>query len=165
MMRRLSFWIALAAWATCASAWPTDLAEMQKSLAEQGGKATLQTYFNCENGQGYAAVETGAPDAVAFGVEMLKYSDACVTESLLSSLGAAMQANPAAVLPYVGRTPLLAAERICLPFLSAEEPDDKLKPIVARSRRAIESVRDPALRSQQAACRREIDQAEQMLDH
>ena len=152
-MRRLIVLALLALFGVATPAWSASLlARMEASLTRDGADKTIERYFDCENGKGYAVIETGDPRAVAFAVKMLKWSDACVTESLLSSLGTAMQVAPRIVLPYVGTSDLLNADQICLPFISEDEPDSVAHAIVARSRRAIEGVHDPKLEKQRFAC-------------
>ena len=83
---------------------------------------------------------------------MLQYADACYTEGILGALGQAMQKAPRQVLPLVGKTRTLAAESICLPFISDEIPVKAQAAAVARSRGAIQGVRDESLQVQRAAC-------------
>ena len=89
---------------------------------------------------------------MALAERLLRDADACYAEGLQGALGQAMQRAPDRVLPLVGKSATLAAESICLPFISDEIPFAAQTAAVTRSRRAIEAVHDPALRPQQQAC-------------
>ena len=135
------------------------VAGIEADLLAKGPKYVLSKYFDCgpNIGAGYALVERGSPNGVWLGATMLKYSDACVSEMLHSSLGSAMARAPSVVLPYVNTSPLLAAEKICLPFLSSDEPREKLRQVVTRARKTLLSVK--GLEGQKSACLREIKEA------
>jgi len=135
--------------------------EIQKYIDEYGGKAALDRYFNCAesspNGLGYNAIIHGGKRGVDLDFEIEKYSDGCVAENLTWALGSEMQVSPSAVLPLVESNP--NATDICLPFLSADAPKSVTLADARRSRKALETVRDPALRSAKNKCLAVVDQA------
>ena len=126
--------------------------QIRSDLSAKGARYVIDHYFDCETGQGYRLVESGTPAGVRLAVEMLKYSDACVTESLQSSLGTAMISAPIVVLPYVNTDRLLRAEWICLPFMSDDTPPAKEKAIVARVRLSLSRVHVKELELKKTAC-------------
>ena len=91
---------------------------------------------------------------------MLKYSDACYTEGIQDSLGHAMQIAPQNVLPLVNSKPTLAADYICLPFISNELPIKAQLDEIAKSKNAILHVRDKKLQAQKEYCLRFIETIE-----
>lgn len=135
--------------------------KIETDLSAKRPEQVVRQYFDCgpNIGAGYRLVESGTPSGVRLGVTMLKYSDACSGESLDSSLGVAMTRAPLVVLPYVNSGPGLSAEEICLPFLTADEPREKLRSIVARAHRSLLNVHTKALEKQKVACLQEIMKA------
>ena len=128
--------------------------KIHADLSANGARYVIDHYFGCEPpiGEGYNLVESGTRSGVRLGIEMLKYSDACVTENLQSSLGTAMTRAPIIVLPYVNTNQLLSADQICLPFISADDPRDRQKIIIAQARRSLLRVHVKSLERQRAAC-------------
>ena len=145
---------ALCAGSVRADAMRPSLEAVEGSLRDAGPRATLARHFNCarHQGTGYEAVAQGSPQWVALAEQLMRHADACYAEGLQDALGQAMQRAPRQVLPLVGRSATLSAELICLPFISDEIALAAQTAAVARSRRAIEGVRDDALRTQQQAC-------------
>ena len=134
--------------------------EIQKYIDEYGGKAALDRYFNCAesspNGLGYNAIIHGGKRGVDLDFEIEKYSDGCVAENLTWALGSEMQVSPSAVLPLVETS---IGTYTCLPFLSADAPKSVNLAIKRRSKKALESVHDPALRSAKNKCLAVVNQA------
>jgi hypothetical protein len=93
----------------------------------------------------------------------MRRRDAGDAEMLGDALGRAMQVAPQRVLPLVNRAPGLDANWICTPFVSDEMPLARARAIVRKSRWAIESVREPRLAKQRAACLDDIRQYEIVL--
>lgn len=145
-----------------ADALRPSIEAVEASLRSAGPRATLATHFNCAQHQGsaYEAIASGSPQWIALAERMLAHSDACYTEGILGALGQAMQKAPRQVLPLVGKTRVLAAEAICLPFISDEIPVKAQVAAVARSRGAIQGVRDEPLKVQREACLRFIGTVE-----
>lgn len=135
------------------------------SLAERGPKATLETYFSCENydGSAYPAIAAGSGEWVALAEKMIAHSDACYTEGIQAALGEAMRKAPRRVLPLVDKTPALGAEHICLPFISDEQAIAAQAQELRKSRRAILAVKDRALSKPRGACLRFIRDVEAAL--
>ncbi|NLR74167.1 hypothetical protein [Leeia aquatica] len=127
---------------------------VETALKEGGAKLALETYFSCEKHEGSAYVEiaTGSPPWVSLAEKMLAYSDACYTEGIQAALGQAMQQSPKTVLPLVGKTPALAADAICLPFISDELPARLQLRAIRKSKQAIQSVVSRRLAAQKARC-------------
>lgn len=139
--------------------------EVQLSLKLEGEQKTLERYFSCEHfdDSAYPNIATGDRAWVNLAVRMLPHSDACYAEDILSALGKAMQKNPRNVLGYVNSSARLRADRICLPFISDEQPiRDQLEQLRA-VKRAIAGVRSPALATQRKACLAEIQNLETSL--
>ena len=131
---------------------------LEADIAKKGGHYVIDHYFNCPDAcDGVRLVETGNPSSVAFGVKMLKYSDAGSTDELQGALAAALVKRPEIVLPYVNSGPGLEAEHICLPFLSADETKPKLRALVERTRKSLLRVTAGNLQRQKAACSKEVE--------
>ena len=141
---------------------PLRVEHVEASMHDAGPRATLMKYFRCSGGQatGYAGVAQGSPRWVALAAQLLPEADACHAEGLQDALGLAMQRTPQQVLPLVGRSAGLLAERICLPFISDEIAMSRQWAAVRRSRLAIESVHDDTLAAQRQACLSFIDTVE-----
>lgn len=134
-------------------------------LRDSGVRRVLENYFPCDGyeGTGYEQVAQGARAWVNVATQLLDHSDACYTTGLQDALGTAMQAMPEHVLPYVGLSSQLAAERICLPFISAEMPRaDQLKQLKSAQTK-IQAVRDRRLHAQRQACLTEIQRVKRMV--
>jgi hypothetical protein len=137
---------------------PINIEEVEASLREGNPRITLERYFNCGKyeGTGYESIARGSSRWIRLAEEMLQYSDACYTEGIQSSLGAAMQKAPKNVLPLVDKTSVLAADHICLPFISDEASIKLQLAELARSRKAIQRVHDPKFQTQKESCLRFI---------
>lgn len=131
---------------------------VRSALRTLGPRATLARYFPCDRhqGTGYAAVATGSAAWLALAERLIADADACHAEGLRDALGRAMQRAPRQVLRLVGKTERLSAEAICLPSISDEPPPAAQRAALARSRRAIEAVRQAELQPQRQACLRFI---------
>lgn len=127
------------------------LREITASLRLSGGPATLQRYFSCENGPGYAIVASGDAAAVKLGVDLVPFTDACTGELMGDALGTAMRNNPEVVLPYLDSAPFFRDYRICLPLM-LETPPAEANLILDRQERALVSVRDPVLLKKRDEC-------------
>lgn len=143
--------------ATGAWAGGMTAASLQAEVASKGAAAVLAGAFSCENGKGYNVVAAGGAGA-DLGVQLLKASSsACASEMLIQALAQAMQKTPAAVLPYVDTSDQLSHDQICLP-MGIEEPDAVTRRNIAASTKALNSVTDPKLAAQKAACLAAIQQ-------
>lgn len=130
---------------------------IDKSIATIGGKATVAKYFCAQDPatddfRAFDKIATGAKEWVDIAVKVLPYSDAACSQSLHSYLGEAMQKQPRNVLPYVGTSPRLTPEYICLPFISIDIPESEQLQQVRRSKAALLTVKDKALSQQCRAC-------------
>lgn len=145
-----------------ASTTTLSVEAVKYSLKHAGPKATLEKYFNCEKYEdsAYQSIATGSATWVSVAEIMLKYSDACYTEGIQDSLGHAMQIAPQNVLPLVNSKPTLAADYICLPFISNELPIKAQLDEIAKSKNAILHVRDKKLQAQKEYCLRFIETIE-----
>lgn len=128
-----------------------QIAQMASRLRVAGPGKTILEYFDCVHGIGYDLVDTGAVPAVKVAVELLAKSDACVTESLLSSLAAALSRNPRTVLPYVDQSPLLSHEEICVPHM-IEVPREQALRALRHTEKVLRAVREQALRRNRDVC-------------
>lgn len=149
---------------------PVTARTIEQSITKIGGKATLQKYFCGSDDTSprddldqLNKVATGAREWVDLAVKMLNYSDAGCSEDLHTYLGSAMQQQPLNVLPYVGKSPSLAPELICLPFISAEIPDAEALRIVRRTKTALLSVRDRLLTKQCQLCMTQVTRLEKTI--
>lgn len=137
----------------------TTVRTIEQSIAKIGGKATLQRYFcgtdDASEHDDYDQlnqVATGSKEWVDLAVKLLEYSDAGCTENLHSYLGKAMQKQPQNVLPYISKSSKLAADNICLPFISAEISDAEALSEVQRTKAALLKVKNKALNDQCEVC-------------
>jgi hypothetical protein len=123
----------------------------------------LSRYFDCSTYEGtaYEAIAGGAAPWVAVAEQALARADACQAEGIVDALGRAMQRAPENVLPLVGRSGELSAERICLPSISDEMPLKAQREQVRKSRVAIQAVSGSS--RQKAACLRFIAPIEARL--
>lgn len=128
--------------------------QVEASLKDAGGQATLEKFFSCEHDEGtaYPKIATGNTTWVALGVKILGYSDACYAEGIVAALGQAMQNRPHVVLPYVNSSLRLTADRICLPFISDELPVKDQLSKVRVVKKSILRVSTPRLAAQKKAC-------------
>lgn len=131
-----------------------SLEDVETSLAQGKPRTTLEKYFSCDKLQGtaYEGIESGSLQWVSLAERMLKHSDACYTEGIQASLGRAMQRAPQHVLPLVDKAPELAAEYICLPFISDEIPASEQLAEVVKSRKSIQAVSNNRFEIQRARC-------------
>ena len=114
--------------------------------------------------EGLQWVARGSPEALAAAVRALPKADGHAGEALLDALGRAMQVEPARVLALVGTSDLLAPRYICVPSLFGDDAPQRVKAELERSRKAIESVSDPALARPREACLAELAQAQSAID-
>ncbi len=120
------------------------------------GQPDVTTYPGTEQ------VAKGEPQAISEAVTALA-DPKRANKDLLHALGRAMQVAPERVLPLVGTTGLLTAQAICLPQPWNETPQS-WKATIEASRKAIESVSDPALAKPREACLAEVNAAATALD-
>lgn len=155
------FWGSLLCAANLLAA-PLDAHRVQAELRTTP-RAALQQYFDCSpsGAPAYDAIATGQREWIRVAEEALRHSDACYTEGIQAALGAAMQREPARVLPLVGKTRLLSADRICIPQISAELAAADQLAELERSRRAIAQVR--RWPRQKARCLRFIEAVERQV--
>lgn len=148
--------------ATEVLAAPLSAGRVERGLRTEPA-AALQQYFDCSSyqGSGYEAVATGRPEWIRVAELALRHSDACYTDGIQAALGSAMQRRADRVLPLVGKTRLLSADRICIPFVSDELPVKEKLAELGKSRRAIQ--RTHGWRRQKADCLRFIGDVEQRI--
>ncbi len=143
------------------SAPPASVARAQ--LARRGDDYVVARYYaSCGSGPGARRTAAGDPGWVALTAELMeraKLGSACDGEAMPQLLAQAMGRRPRAVLPYVNRSPALAAERICLPA-RIEPSGGRVRSDVAALRTGLRPIRDPALAPAVRAC---LDQAEGAL--
>ena len=130
------------------------ISSIEASLRTDTPKVTLEKYFSCEKyeGSAYEKIALGLPNWISLAERMLQYSDACYTEGLQAALGSAMQKAPQHVLPLVDKTSLLAANYICLPFISSEIPVKSQVNEINKSKKAIQNVKGENLSSKRMSC-------------
>lgn len=102
--------------------------------------------------KGLAWVARGSPVGIAEAGKAMR-DPRRASKSLLNALGEAMQVAPERVLPLVGTGEFLTVD-ICLPqgWGGAD-----WREMMLASRKAVASVRDPALAAQRGACLAHID--------
>jgi len=142
------------------------VATVSATLEALGPRAALETHFPCGKyvGTAYPKIASGSAAWISLGERMLQHSDGCYTEGIQASLGQAMVDSAENVLPLVNTTPLLAAERICLPFISSELPLDEQRRLLAKSKKSIADVVAPSLNTQKEACLSFISEIESRLE-
>jgi hypothetical protein len=141
------------------------LSEIETSLKKDQPETTLKNYVNCEKEKGTACegIASGSPEWISMAERLINYSDAGLTEDILSSLGEAMQKSPRNVLPLVNKTPLFTEGWICTPFISNEIPIKARLAILNKSKKAIESVQDRHLQKQKTTCLNQIKHANNLI--
>lgn len=143
-----------------ANAAPSSLAPevVEAHIREHGGRSAIARFFKCDasGDPAYARIRTGNKRWLAIAVRLLDDSDACVTTSLLSSIGAALPKSPANVLPLVEAKPLLQPSEVCLPFMSNEEDPRKHLKYLQTVEKALLAFKDQSLRTQRDICLREV---------
>lgn len=147
-----------------ADSGPLDLKAVESAL-QKDLKVALTQYFSCERyeGSAYERIATGDTAWLRLAEAVVARTDACYTEGIQSALGTAMRNAPRNVLPLVGKTPVLSEDRICLPFISAEQPFEAQLAELAMSKRAIERVDDRRLSKQRNACQSIIEKLTKKL--
>lgn len=131
----------------------------------RGDRAALAEFFSCDGpgDNAYSYVSSGDIQWLSVAARLLPSADACYSESLRDAVARALVRAPARVLAYVGSGPAFAADRICVPFLSAEEPAGRHLAYLRKAERAIRSVHAPALEIAGDACLIEIVRIRKML--
>lgn len=135
------------------------------ALALALGGCSVKPAIDVTSDDGLAQVAKGNPDAVEAAGKALTRADAADAEKLRGALVLAMQVAPDKVLALVGRDEALAPQSICVPRVDENETPQGNKAALARSRKAIESVTDPALAKAKEACLAELVQSEAAFDH
>ena len=143
MISRLIVSLVMAGAPAVALALEITPGQIKRATAHDGYQAALSKFFPCDayKGSAYEQIATGKREWVALAKAMIKRGDACYTEGIQAALGAAMIVAPSSVLPLVDSSPLLGADRICLPFISDELPKDEQLAALNKSRQAIAGVR------------------------
>jgi hypothetical protein len=142
-----------------------DIHTIETSLNEIGGAKTLERYYLCDKYESspYQKIASGDPEWIKLSVRLLDFSDACYTEGIQASLGQAMESAPEIVLPYVNKSPLLSADRICLPFISDEQSIEDALIQIRNVKNSIANVKDDKLSTQQNACLEFIENIERQI--
>jgi len=150
--------VALVAAATAVPLKPVSAETVEAYIRDRGGRSTIDKFFPCdENGESaYAQIASGDKRWLAIAVHLLDNSDACVTTSLLSSIGAALPRAPANVLRLLETKPILTPSRAYLPFLSDEEDPNQQMRYLRRVESILRKFSDPSLRTQRDKCLREV---------
>ena len=107
----------------------------------RGEKAALVRFFACDNSgdEAYARVSSGSRQWLAIAVRLLPHADACYTTSLHDAIARAIVPKASRVLALVDSSPELKATKICVPFLSAEEPNSGHRAYLLKAERASAS--------------------------
>ena len=124
----------------------------------RGEKAALVRFFACDNSgdEAYARVSSGSRQWLAIAVRLLPHADACYTTSLHDAIARAIVPTASRVLALVDSSPELKATKICVPFLSAEEPNSGHRAYLLRAERALRRVNSQDLQAAKRACLAEI---------
>jgi hypothetical protein len=156
--RRSLVAVALLALSPCASAASVRAVDVAAVADAQGARVALERFFECRisGEEAYAKVASGSEEWLRLAVRLLKDSDACFTESLQDAIARALIPAPTRVLAVVDSSELLRAERICVPFLSAEEEPKKHLAYLRRAQAALAVVATPRLQMAKRACLREM---------
>ena len=139
--------VAVVAVANVAPPKPLSAEAVEAHIRKHGGRSAIDRFFSCdESGDAaYAKIQTGDKRWLAIAVRLQKDSDACVTTSLLSSIGAALPNAPGNVLPLVDTQPLLAPSEMCLPFMSDDEEPKKQMRYLLRVENVLIKFKTPSL--------------------
>ena len=132
--------------------------EVLAFAATQGEGAALAKFFACDSSgdKAYAQVSSGSRQWLSVAVRILPYADACYTQSLDDAIARAVVPTTSRVLALVDSSPQLKAAKICVPFLSAEDPAAGHLAYLARAERSLRRVRARELQSAKRACLGEI---------
>jgi hypothetical protein len=126
----------------------------------------LTKYFACTpQGQAnYEQVAQGNARWLNIAAALTAEAQGCQLQLLQDSLSRALVIQPTAVLALVDSSSKLEAMRVCVPFLSADEPREQHLEQLKRSERALLTLQAPQLRAARTACLAEIARARGRLE-
>lgn len=132
--------------------------ELLTRIAAQGAPAVVsEVWDDPEFGSAvYSGIGSGSASWVQVGAALLPYADASVSLGLASHLAEALVREPSNVLPLVNSSPVFAARRICLPFMSAEEPKEAHLAYLDKLEATLAEVAAPELHASKDACLQEL---------
>lgn len=133
-----------------------ELRAIETSLDTEGVAQTLKTWFDCDSGKGYSLVASGDSRAVDMAFRLLRQSDACFSEQLMSSLATALASKPDIVLnAYAHQSWIFERfpDEFCVPFMDAEATSkETVLRTLNRIRQTLERVARPDLQHVKQAC-------------
>jgi hypothetical protein len=140
--------------ASCAHGSGLDALQLQREVAAFGGKYVIGRYFTCDRtGEvAYNEIASGKPEWLALAVRLKEDSDACVSGDLNDAIARALLNAPTEVLGLVDTMERFSAEKICMPFFSAEEPPEPALQHLARMRAVLATVQVAELQRQKERC-------------
>lgn len=148
---------------TCISAHAqTPILESVSALVNtKGSRAAIQQYFDCapSGDPAFRLVASGSKKWLQLAVDLLPEADGCHSQLLNDAIARAMTEAPRNVLPLVNSLPYLAASRICLPFMSADEPRSRHRSYLNRLEKVLVEIQEPSYKAHKQACLREIQKA------
>lgn len=130
-----------------------------------GGRQALVRFFACDNSgeDAYANISSGSRQWLAIAVRLLPHADACYTTSLHDAIARAIVPAAPRVLALVNSSPQLEATKICVPFLSVEEPASIHRAYLSKTERALRRVKASRLQAAKQACLAELASARQSV--
>ena len=152
---------------TAATATPGELTApvLEATLRNEGATATLKRHFDCtEAGNStYDMVAKGSDSWLALAIRLLPEAQGCYSLNLRSSIAEAMSVRPAKVLELMKTIPSLGGHKVCLPFMSADEPANLHLAYLAKLEAALATVHTPRLQQARQVCLTEIHKAQHRL--
>ncbi len=143
-----------------------SITPIEALLLKEGPNSVLGRYFECgpQGQRYYEQVAHGSVGWLKLAAALTAEAQGCQLRLLQDSLSRALTSRPAEVLKLVDSSPELEASRICVPFLSADEPKEQHLNQLGRSERALLAVKEPQLQSARTACQTAITRARSRLE-
>lgn len=159
--------LALILVAASASALASPTAdELLARMQEHGASAVVRQVFDDPpfGGAVYTGIGSGSASWVQVGAALLPHADASVSLGLASALAEALVQEPANVLPLINSSAAFAARRICLPFMSDEEPKEDHLAYLDKLEASLAKVVSPELQPAKSACLQELSSMRDLLE-
>ena len=109
-------------WAAASAS--TSLAQIEALLRNEGPISVLEKYFDCgpQGTPNFEQVAQGNVTWLKIAATLTSEAQGCQLQLLQDSLSRAIVAAPAEFLALVESSSKLGTKRICVPFLSEDEP-------------------------------------------
>ena len=142
-----------------------SIAQVERSLKNQGPSAVLHRYFDCgaTGVPAYRQIASGNAQWLNLAARLVAEADGCFSLLLSSAIAEALPSNPSAVLSLVKSSEHLTPDRMCLPFMSEDIAIEVHLATLQRAEKALHSVKSKQLSSSKQACLEEVRRARTVI--